>query len=359
MSRLYSALAQPIATFLQYKHALNKKYRAEASVLSLFDRYLCEHGIRDRAEVTSEFIDAFLASRPRTRPRSYNHLLGVLRRFFDWAVLQRLIDRNPVTGRPRRETSKRLPCLFDLAAAKRLLEVVSRLPDNAHAQHRARTYDAIFALLYGLGLRVGEVARLTVGDVDLHRNVLSIRETKFSKNRLVPFGPSMAGRLTNYIDHRHGSAPAPETPLFSFTKGKAINPGSISQTFHHLLPQLDLRFPAGTASPRVHDLRHSLAVGTLLRWYREGVDPNRRLMHLATFLGHIDPNSTAVYLTITEELLREADRRCHGGLRRSARLSAFFQRMPGAFPDKAHLLQGSSGAISITSHVLRMTVFEN
>ena len=98
-------------------------------MLSLFDRYLCEHGIRDRAEVTSEFIDAFLASRPRTRPRSYNHLLGVLRRFFDWAVLQRLIDRNPVTGRPRRETSKRLPCLFDLAAAKRLLALVDMIKE--------------------------------------------------------------------------------------------------------------------------------------------------------------------------------------------------------------------------------------
>jgi integrase len=61
----------------------------------------------------------------------------------------------------------------------------------------------------------------------------------------------------------------------------------------------------------VHDLRHSFAVATLLRWYREGVDPNRRLIHLATFLGHVDPNSTAVYLTITDELLREADQRFH------------------------------------------------
>lgn len=60
---------------------------------------------------------------------------------------------------------------------------------------------------------------------------------------------------------------------------------------------------------RYRHKRHSFAVATLLRWYREGVDPNSRLMHLATFLGHTDPNSTAVYLTITEELLREADQR--------------------------------------------------
>jgi integrase len=121
----------------------------------------------------------------------------------------------------------------------------------------------------------------------------------------------MATRLGQYIERRHGAAPILETPLFSFTQGKPIHPGTISQTFHKLIPQLDLRAPVGTASPRVHDLRHSFAVGTLLRWYREGIDPNQRLMHLATFLGHTDPNSTAVYLTITEALLREADQRFH------------------------------------------------
>jgi integrase len=62
----------------------------------------------------------------------------------------------------------------------------------------------------------------------------------------------------------------------------------------------------------VHDLRHAFAVATLLRWYREGVDPNCRLIHLATFLGHVDPNSTAVYLTITEDLLHEAAQRFQG-----------------------------------------------
>jgi integrase len=63
------------------------------------------------------------------------------------------------------------------------------------------------------------------------------------------------------------------------------------------------------APPRLHDLRHAFAVGTLLRWYRTGVDPAGRLLHLATFLGHVDPSSTAVSLTMTPELLPEANRR--------------------------------------------------
>jgi site-specific recombinase XerD len=311
MNSLQSVLRQPIADFLHYKQALNKKYHTETLALCLFDRYLFEQGVTGWQAITSSVINAFMASRPRPRPRSYNHLLGVLRRFFDWAVLQHWINQNPVVERPKRDTGKRLPYLFDLTMAQRLLEVASGLPDTPKGPQRALVYETIFALLYGLGLRVGEVARLTVGDVDFTRNVLCIRETKFSKNRLVPFGPNIAHRLMQYGEQRYGVTATTETPLFSFTQGHHIHPGTISQTFHKLLPQLDLRLPTGVAPPRVHDLRHSFAVGTLLRWYREGIDPNRRLMLLATFLGHVDPNSTAVYLTITDALLREADNRFH------------------------------------------------
>jgi integrase len=122
-------------------------------------------------------------------------------------------------------------------------------------------------------------------------------------------GPNLALRLNRYVEQRHGSNAAPERPLFSFTKRGCIHEGTISQTFHSLLPKLQLHIPPGVSPPRLHDLRHSFAVATLLRWYRQGIDPNCRLMHLATFLGHVDPNSTAVYLTITEELLHQAAQR--------------------------------------------------
>lgn len=75
------------------------------------------------------------------------------------------------------------------------------------------------------------------------------------------------------------------------------------------MPQLRLKAPAGTRHPCVHGLRHSFAVRTLLRWYREGIDPNARLNHLSTFLGHVGLHSTAVYLTITGELLQSANQR--------------------------------------------------
>ena len=100
---LRSALAESIRRFVEYKRALNRRYRPEAAALRLFDRYLYENNITEWDGIDSISTERFLQSRPRTRPRSYNHLLGVLHRFFDWAVVQRLVANNPVTAARHRE----------------------------------------------------------------------------------------------------------------------------------------------------------------------------------------------------------------------------------------------------------------
>ena len=115
-----SSLADHLRQFLQFKQALNRKYRTEAAALRLFDGYLCNHNVADWKAIDSAMIDDFLKSRPRTRPRSYNHLLGVLHRFFAFAIMQQWTRQNPVTARPRRNTGTRIPYLFDLRDAEKL-----------------------------------------------------------------------------------------------------------------------------------------------------------------------------------------------------------------------------------------------
>jgi integrase/recombinase XerD len=306
-----SPLAAAIRQFLAHKRALARRFDVEEKALRLLDRYLVEQDVRTLDQITPDRLDDFLASRPRTTPRSYNHLLGTVARLFNWLVSQGLLERSPLQAKPRRQTAQRVPFLFDQPLARRLLEVAGGLPDNPRAPMRGLTYRTIFALLYGLGLRVGEAARLRLEDVDWQRQLLVIRMTKFSKSRLVPCGPRIMALLRQYLEVREqrlGFLPS-DAPLFSFSRGRGLHPSTISQVFHSLVPRLGLHVPPGTASPRAHDLRHSFAVGTLLRWYRAGLDPAARLLHLSTFLGHVDPASTAVYLTITQELLQEANRR--------------------------------------------------
>jgi site-specific recombinase XerD len=309
-----SPLATGIEMFLAQKQALGFQLRTTESVLRLLDRFLVEQHVYTTEAITPAVIAAFLVSRPRTVPHSFNQLLGIVARLFEWLIARDLISQSPVQTNAQRSTASRLPFLFDPPTARRLLDAALDLPDTRNTPHRGLTYKTIFGLLYGLGLRVGEAARLCLKDIDLSRQLLIVRETKFAKSRLVPFGPHIGQLVANYLDNRELTryvAPASiaDVPVFTFRKLQPISPCTISTVFHEIVSRLALSVPDGTRPPCVHSLRHSFAVGTLLRWYRNGADPTSRLLQLSTFMGHVNPRSTAVYLTITVDLLTEASQR--------------------------------------------------
>jgi len=304
-------LATAAARFLGHRRALGRKYISEEHELRLLMRFAEVHGIDDLDQLTAVALEMFLASRPRCRPRSFNHLLGVVRCFLDWAVIQELLSRSPLEVRRRRVTAARLPFIFDVVQARRLLAAAAALPDNSRARQRGPTYRVIFALCYGLGLRAGEVCALRLGDVDTDRSLLVVRGGKFGKSRFVPHGPRIAELIGAQVQRRLTTHPESDAtaPLFSFDGRRCIHPGTASQTFHALVGTMGLTLPDGVSPPRLHDLGHSFAVGCLLRWYGEGSDPASKLNQLSTFMGHVDPTSTAVYLTITPGLLSQANHR--------------------------------------------------
>ncbi|MGH3370133.1 MAG: tyrosine-type recombinase/integrase [Nocardioidaceae bacterium] len=303
-------VASVIEAFLVHRRALGRKYHSEEAELALLRRFANERGADRLDQLTSVLLEEFLASRPRTCPRSFNHLLGVVAGLLDWAVAHELLGASPLRTHRRRTTSERPPFLFDAAQARRLLEAAAALPDNPRAAQRGPTYRAIFALCYGLGLRAGEACRLHLGDVDVERNLLIVVGGKFGKSRLVPHGPRIATLVGEQAGRRRAEgALGVDAPLFSFDGHHSVHPGTASQVFHQLVAGLDLAVPDGVSPPRLHGLRHSFAVGCLLRWYRQGLDPSARLHQLSTFMGHVDPASTAVYLTVTPSLLEEANRR--------------------------------------------------
>jgi len=304
-------LAAAAKRFLEYRRALGRKYISEEHELRLLVRFAEAQGIRDLDQLTAVSLETFLASRPRCRPRSFNHLLGVIRCFLDWAVIQELLSLSPLEVRRRRVTAARLPFIFDVVQTRRLLAAAAALPDNSRARQRGPTYRVIFALCYGLGLRAGEACGLRLGDVDPDRNLLVVRGSKFGKTRFVPHGPRIAEVLRAQVERRRTAFPesGANSPLFTFDGCRCMHPGTASQVFHALVRTLGLTIPDGVSTPRLHDLRHSFAVGCLLRWYRDGANPASRLNQLSTFMGHVDPTSTAVYLTITPGLLSQANQR--------------------------------------------------
>lgn len=247
-----------VGRFIEHKRAIGRKYHSEEAELRLLVRFTREHGADRLEDLTPALVDDFLASRPRARPRSLNHLRGVVSGLLQWAVTNELIQASPVQTRRQRAGSGQVPFLFDVAQARRLLDAAGALPDNPRALQRGPVYRTIFALCYGLGLRAGEACGLRLGDVDQARQLLIVRGGKFGKSRLVPHGPRIGDLVTQQAGRRcaDGAGPDAQVPLFTFNGRTPINPCTASQVFHHLVPELGLTVPDGVSPPRLHSLRH-------------------------------------------------------------------------------------------------------
>jgi integrase len=256
------SLEPAVEGFLAHKRALGRKYRSEENELRLLTRFAAGHRVSSLSELTPALLEEFLASRPRSRPRSFNHLLGVVRCLLHWAVTHELLEASPLQARPRRVTSSRAPFLFDTALARRLLDAAAQLPDNPRARGRAPAYRAIFALCYGLGLRAGEACGLRLGDIDAGRRLLVVRGGKFGKSRLVPHGPRIDALVNEQARRRQADgATGPDAPLFTFDGHNCVHPRTASAVFRHLAGTLGLTVPDGVSPPRLHSLRHPSAAG--------------------------------------------------------------------------------------------------
>jgi integrase/recombinase XerD len=163
--------------------------------------------------------------------------------------------------------------------------------------------------LYGAGLRISEALALTAADVDLAARILIIRESKFYKTRLVPIGDDLCLVLIRYATtHRRDRG---DSPFFLSRRGDAVTRQNAESTFRRLRVRAGIMRNDDNPrhQPRLHDLRHTMAVHRLVSWYRNGADVQRLLPQLSTYLGHVHIAGTQRYLTLTPELLREASAR--------------------------------------------------
>ena len=146
-------------------------------------------------------------------------------------------------------------------------------------------------------MRVGEALRLGRGDIDWDTAVIQVRGTKFNKGRDVPVSESTIAALAGYARQRDRRCPV-TARLFVSLAGTPVAYSHFSATFRGAVTAAGIG--AGTAiRPRIHDLRHSFAVRTLLGWHRAGLDAEALLPRLSTYLGHREPRFTYRYLTAT------------------------------------------------------------
>jgi integrase len=165
----------------------------------------------------------------------------------------------------------------------------------------------LYGLLSVTGLRIGEALRLNVTDVDVDHGILNIRDSKFRKSRLVPLHNSTRTALRNYLQRRDKFFRDRDIePLFVSRHGTRMRHNDAWKSLVRLSRKIGLRGPTDRRGPRLHDFRHSAAAQVMLRCYRSGADPERRLPALSTYLGHVDLKHTYWYLHQNPALMKQA-----------------------------------------------------
>lgn len=235
-------------------------------------------------------------------------LLSGLYRF---AISRGHVNDSPLPSTLPKLPPQQTPYVYSTEELRRLLAATSSL-HASNSRQQAPMFRTLLLLLYGGGMRVGEALGLTLHDVDLVQRIITVRNTKFFKTRLVPFGPKLALELTAHVDRRRRlSMPAGEdSTLFTTRSGAAWPYQHVITLFQRVRRVACIDCPPGELRPpRLHDLRHTAAVHRVISWYRSGRDVQRLLPQLATYLGHVDISSTQRYLQMTPELLQEASQR--------------------------------------------------
>ena len=242
--------------------------------------------------------------------------LGMVRCFASW--LQGIDPRTEVpppglvSGKPRRSR----PYIYTAGQIAEIVAGAARLP-SAYGL-RGWTYSTLFGLIAVSGLRINEAIGLDDEDVDLSEAVLLIKRGKNRKTRLVPLSACAAGRLGAYRAERNRILGTSHTPFFVQDSG--LRPTDCAARYNFALVCQDIGLRTQQAlhkhgrGPRIHDLRHTFAVRTITEWYRKGLDPDREMLNLSTYLGHSEPEHTYWYIEAVPELLQLACQRAEQSL---------------------------------------------
>ena len=311
-------LRDAIDNYVAWRRAHGARFITSARLLYQFCSVVPND--TDCDEVTEREVRRFLIGNgPLTRYRANKY--GGLTGFYRWAMSRGYATRSPLPAadeEPRAPQSAP-PYIYSRGELKCLFEAVE--VSRRHATKLdSDTFRVLLLMLYGAGLRTSETLHLSMKDVDLAEAVLTVRDSKFFKSRVVPTSRRLASVLGAYAERR-SDRPLPEGLASAFLAnrdGTRVRKHNVDHAFAVLLKTVGIaRKNDGRRGPCLHSLRHTAAVHRLTSWYREGSDVQRLLPVLSTYLGHANLDGTSVYLSMTPELLHEAsvcfDRYFNGG----------------------------------------------
>jgi integrase len=295
-------LSKALNDYLGLRNGLGFKMKDAKRDLPKFVSFLKR---RRSPSITTRLAVEWAAEPQAAKPGYWAQRLSMARGFAKYLSGLDPCTEIPPAGILPYGNRRRRPHIYTTDEVRRLLKATRT--SGMAGRIRPQTYATLFGLLAVTGLRLSEAINLDDGDVDLNGGVLTIRESKWRKSRLVPIHSTTMKRLALYQRKRNRLHPRQTTPAF-FILNNGNRPKVIAaeKEFLRVARRIGLRGPAGTKGPYLHDLRHTFAVNTLLHWYRLGTDVERHLPELSTYLGHSRVAYTYWYLSAEPELLQLA-----------------------------------------------------
>lgn len=309
-----SELRQTLTDYLALRRAMGYKLARDGACLEQFVAYLEAAG---RTQITTKDALAWATAPGRGQAHHYNRLQAVR------GFAKHLHAVDPSCEVPPADLLVRGPCRATpyLYSDREIIALMAAAETLSSTRHRRATIKTLIGLLAATGLRISEARGLDRDDVDFTEGLLLVRQGKFGKDRALPLHESTLRALRRYL-HRPDRPPAPpgERALFVSRLGTRLDINTIEHTFRTLRRRTAIAPHSAASRPRLHDLRHTFAVRTLLDAYRSGEDVQARVALLSTYLGHARPEDTYWYLQAAPELLALAgerlERHLQGGAKR-------------------------------------------
>jgi len=262
-----SPLAPFMKQLVQEKRATGYKYDTPCWVLKDFDNFLCQTNINPD-ELPKDLVLQWLEQRPKEKPSTYQRRVIQIRQLARLMIRLGYTAFIPPYGMGPKRSFVFLPRIFTRKEIDRLIHAADQLNSNAKAPWRHLVMPELFRLLYSCGFRLHEVLSLRVRDVDLKQGVITVRDAKFGKDRLVPPSLDMVERLETYVERLNEAAleKCTDNTFFFPSKNRQTpwSPTGIYFIFRKLLYQCGISHPGRGKGPRVHDLRHTFAVHRLV-----------------------------------------------------------------------------------------------
>lgn len=298
-------LKEYVEQYVRYHRSLGKQFETQARQLRGFVRKF--ESTKTIATLTPVEIENYI--RESGTSRYWYIKYDTLEKLFRYAIARGDIPRNPLPHDPPTRGPKLQPYIYSKAEIRRLLKATEdyqKFPGTLEPV----TVRTLILLTYGGALRAGEVRRLNREDVSLDDSLITVRDTKFYKSRLVPISPQVTEAMRDYLFRDSAVQADANAPAFTTRTGGRMPTSTVLSHFRRVCAAAGIRRDdGGRFQPRMHDLRHSFAVHRLVQWYHEGQDLQGLLPHLSVFLGHTQLAATQIYLSMTPQLLQQASRR--------------------------------------------------